>query len=127
MTQPIRASLPQVQPTTSTPSPPREAAGAETADFQQTLEEMLHNSSLKFSSHAQQRLQRRQIDLDAQRLNRLEEAVNKAAQKGARESLVLIDDLALVVSVKNRTVITAVDEKNLKEKIFTNIDSAMIV
>ncbi|MCS6862639.1 MAG: hypothetical protein NZT92_20230 [Abditibacteriales bacterium] len=98
-----------------------------TTNFQRTLEEVRNASSLKFSAHAQQRLERRQIDLDAQRLNRLEEAVAKAAAKGARESLVLIDDLALVVSVKNRTVITAVDEKSLKDKVFTNIDSAIIV
>ena len=51
--------------------------------------------------------------------------MDRAAQKGARESLVLLDDVALVVSIKNRTVITAVDAANLKENVFTNIDSAV--
>ena len=53
--------------------------------------------------------------------------VDRAAAKGAKESLVMIDDVALVVSVKNRTVITAVDKAQLKENVFTNIDSAVIV
>jgi flagellar operon protein len=53
--------------------------------------------------------------------------IEKAAQKGAKESLVMIDDIALVVSVRNRTVITAVDQQHLKENVFTNIDSAVIV
>jgi flagellar operon protein len=120
------ASLRGVQPATPSSNAQR-SASTEKANFQRLLESNLRPSSLKFSTHAQQRLERRQIHLDGQRLSRLEEAVEKAAQKGARESLVLIDDLALVVSVKNRTVITAVDEKHLKEKVFTNIDSAIIV
>jgi flagellar operon protein len=53
--------------------------------------------------------------------------VDKAEAKGAKESLVLVDDVALVVSVKNRTVITAVDRQHLKENVFTNIDSAVVV
>jgi len=53
--------------------------------------------------------------------------VSKAAAKGARESLILLDDKAFVVSVRNRTVITAVDGEHLKENVFTNIDSAVIV
>jgi flagellar operon protein len=57
----------------------------------------------------------------------LKDAVNRAEAKGAKESLILMDRLALVVSVKNRTVITAVDDQNLKDNIFTNIDSAVIV
>lgn len=132
MTERIPSVANPVPPTS--PSAPRSEAGgdghravSEATNFQRTLEGMRAASSLKFSAHAQQRLERRQIDLDAQRLSRLEEAVEKAAAKGARESLVLLDDLALVVSVKNRTVITAVDEKSLKEKVFTNIDSAIIV
>ena len=57
----------------------------------------------------------------------LKDAVNKAEAKGAKESLILMDQLALVVSVKNRTVITAVDGASLKDNVFTNIDSAVIV
>lgn len=83
--------------------------------------------TLKLSGHAQTRLQSRNIDLGDQEWERVAEGVDRAAQKGARESLVLLDDIALVVSVKNRTVITAVDRSRLKENVFTNIDSAVIV
>ena len=61
-------------------------------------------------------------------MNQLKSAVDKAAQKGARESLILMNnDLALVVSVTNRTVITAMDGASIRDNVFTNIDSAVIV
>ncbi|MHB8842279.1 MAG: TIGR02530 family flagellar biosynthesis protein [Candidatus Aquicultor sp.] len=82
---------------------------------------------IKFSAHAQARLEARNIKLTESQLNRIHSGVDKAASKGARESLVLVDNVALVVSIKNRTVITAVDEKNIKENVFTNIDSAVIM
>ncbi len=65
--------------------------------------------------------------MDQAAWDRVKEGVDRAAAKGARESLVLMDNVALVVSIKNRTVITAVDKANLKESVFTNIDSAVIV
>jgi flagellar operon protein len=82
---------------------------------------------LKVSSHAQTRLQSRNIELDASAWSRVMAGVDKAAAKGAKESLVLVDDAALVVSIKNRTVITAVDKGSLKDNVFTNIDSAVVV
>ena len=84
-------------------------------------------AKLKFSGHAQQRLASRNINLTNDDLQKIGDAVTRAAAKGARESLVLTDKAALVVSVPNRTVITAVDKSQLKENIFTNIDSAVIV
>ena len=81
---------------------------------------------LKFSAHAQQRIERRGISLDQSTLDRLEGGVQRAAAKGARDSLVLVDDTAFVVSVPNRTVITAVDREHMREQVFTNIDSAVI-
>lgn len=81
---------------------------------------------LKFSAHAQTRLASRGIPFGPDEIKRLEEAVGKAQGKGARESLVLMDNVALVVSVRNRTVITAVDAASLKDSVFTNIDSAVI-
>lgn len=82
---------------------------------------------LKVSGHAQTRLQSRNIELGQSEWNRVLEGVDRAAAKGAKESLVMVDDIALVVSVRNRTVITAVDKGQLKENVFTNIDSAVIV
>jgi flagellar operon protein len=102
------------------PTTTRETGKA--ADFETLLQ-----SRLKVSGHAQTRLQSRNIELDAAEWDRVVQGVDRAAQKGAKESLVLVDDVALVVSVKNRTVITAVDKENLKQNVFTNIDSAVIV
>lgn len=82
---------------------------------------------LKVSGHAQTRLQSRNIELEGGQWERVMQGVDKAAQKGAKESLVMVDDVALVVSIKNRTVITAVDKANLKDNVFTNIDSAVVV
>lgn len=79
-----------------------------------------------FSGHAIQRVQRRGIELGEGTLQRLGEGVDRAAGKGARESVVFVDSTAFVVSVRNRTVITAVDRDHMKDHVFTNIDSAVI-
>ncbi|WP_372792011.1 TIGR02530 family flagellar biosynthesis protein [Paraconexibacter sp.] len=81
---------------------------------------------VQFSNHALQRLGRRQIDVDQTTLARLDGGVARAAAKGAREAVVLIDSSAFVVSVRNRTVITAIDRDQLRDHVFTNIDSAVI-
>jgi flagellar operon protein len=82
---------------------------------------------LKLSGHAQTRLASRNIELGKEEWDRVLGGVDKAAEKGSKESLVMLDDIALVVSVRNRTVITAMDRENLKNNVFTNIDSAVIV
>ena len=82
---------------------------------------------LKVSGHAQTRLASRNIELGKAEWERVLGGVDKAAEKGAKESLVMLDDIALVVSVRNRTVITAMDKDNLLNNVFTNIDSAVIV
>jgi len=71
-------------------------------------------------------VQRRGIELDSTTLGRLSEGVGRAASKGSRDSLVLVDGTAFVVSVNNRTVITAVGSEHMKDNVFTNIDSAVI-
>ncbi len=82
---------------------------------------------LKFSAHATQRLRDRNIKLDAQTLGRVSDAIDKADAKGVQDTLVLTGDAALIVSVKNRTVITAMDRSALTGNVFTNIDGAVIV
>ena len=69
----------------------------------------------------------RKVSFSNHALQRLDDAVDKMAQKGARESLIYMNDMAFVVSVANRTVITAMDGKSARENIFTNIDSAAIL
>jgi flagellar operon protein len=86
----------------------------------------LPGSSIRWSSHARARLMQRGIELTTEQHTRLEAAVDKAVAKGAKDSLVLLDDTALVVSAQNRTVITALGMHQAKENVFTNIDSAVI-
>lgn len=85
------------------------------------------DSQLKFSKHAASRLTDRQIDLTPEQMERLENGTRKASEKGINESLVLIDQLAFIVSVKNNTVITAMDSKEASDNVFTNIDGAVIM
>lgn len=81
-------------------------------------------TSLKFSKHANQRIESRHIDMSGEVLQRLEDGTRKAQQKGIKESLVMIDNMAFIVNVPNSTVVTAVDEN--ENKVFTNIDGAVI-
>jgi len=95
--------------------------------------EVQRGGKIRFSAHAQNRLLSRGIALSPQAVDRLSEAVDRAASKGARDALMLMpgasrgEDLALVVSITNRTVVTAVDGESIRENVFTNIDSAVIV
>lgn len=85
------------------------------------------SSELKFSKHAQGRLNDRHINLSQEQNERLESGVLKASRKGIHESLVILDSLAFIVNVPNKTVVTAIDQNESMEHIFTNIDGAVIV
>jgi flagellar operon protein len=82
---------------------------------------------IKFSAHALDRLRVRKINLSADDRNRIVEAIGLAESKGAKDSLVLVRGAALVVSVSNRTVITALDREEMNGNVFTNIDSAVVM
>lgn len=101
---------------------PQGPASGKAADFGAALE----HAHVRFSAHAQQRLAQASVQLDPNAMSRLEAAVEKAGLKGGKESLILLDDLAFVVSVKNRTVITAVGADRMADNVFTNIDSVVI-
>ena len=120
------AALPAVTAGTTNDAARKTTAGQ--LSFNQVLEQQLGSAGeLKFSAHAQERLQSRNISLSSEDLVRLKQGVAQAAAKGSKESLLLKDDVAFVVSVKNQTVITAVDAASMKGNVFTNIDSAVIV
>ncbi len=85
------------------------------------------SSELKFSKHASMRLNDRHINLSQEQNERLENGVLKASEKGINESLVILDSLAFIVNVPNRTVVTAIDQSESNDNIFTNIDGAVIV
>ncbi len=94
--------------------------------FDQLLQNKIESGGVKFSKHATDRMQSRGINLSPNQMQRLETAVSQVHAKGGKESLVMLDNTALVVSVKNDTVVTVVDREQLKNNVFTNIDSAVI-
>ncbi len=98
------------------------------ASFEEIIKQKLEaTSELKFSKHASARLDERNIELTQEQSLRLEEGVQKASAKGITDSLVLVDTLAFIVNVPNQTVVTAMDQTESEENIFTNIDGAVIV
>jgi flagellar operon protein len=94
--------------------------------FREILSELTDAGRLKFSKHAIERISRRGIKFDKASLEKLDAAIDTARNKGGTESLVLMDELALIVSVKNRTVVTAMSSGDVKGNVFTSIDSAVI-
>lgn len=108
----------------------KKAGATKTFDKKLSFQEILDakqsiDTELKFSKHANERLVSRNIDLSEEQLERLTLGAKKAQEKGINESLVMIDDIAFIVNVKNNTVITAVSDSD--DKIFTNIDGAVII
>lgn len=117
-------------------SRPRSASRPPSAEFARILKDKLVAApppaesavaGLKFSAHARERMAQRGIDLAPEDLNALELGLAKARAKGSREALVLRRDLGFIVSVPSGVVVTAMDAGDLKERVFTNIDSTIIV
>lgn len=94
--------------------------------FEQILQNTQNSSEVKLSKHAANRLNDRNIELTSEQWERLKDGTKKAGEKGIQESLVLVDELAFIVNTKSNTVITAMDQSETKENVFTNIDGAVI-
>ncbi|MBE5812201.1 MAG: flagellar biosynthesis protein [Clostridiales bacterium] len=95
--------------------------------FEALLQKQIYDTKeVKFSKHAQSRLETRNIDLTSEQLNKLNESINKANAKGVKDSLVLVDDIAFVVNVKDKAVVTVMNKDEMKENVFSNIDGAVI-
>jgi flagellar operon protein len=118
----VGGAAPIRQPT----QPVRPNAAPTGPSFADVLRDTTTSSPVQFSKHALQRLERRGLDVDGAAMQRLTDGVDRAAGKGARDAVVLVDKTAFVVSVANRTVITAVGQDQMKDHVFTNIDSAVI-
>jgi flagellar operon protein len=113
-------------PAAPAPAPARTAAPGFDRLLADRIREAQSAQGLRWSAHAVQRLAQRQIAVTPEVQQRLEGAVERLAAKGGRESLVMVDRMAFVVSVTNRTVITAVDPAGMRDQVFTNIDSAVL-
>ena len=95
--------------------------------FESLLQKQIYDTKeVKFSKHAQSRLETRNINLTEEQLNKLNESINKANTKGVKDSLVLVDDIAFVVNVKDKSVVTVMNKDEMKENVFSNIDGAVI-
>ena len=104
------------------------SASTDGVSFEEILSDKITGESeLKFSKHASMRLDSRNISLTPNQNMRLENGVKQASEKGIKESLVLVDSLAFIVNVPNKTVVTAMDQKETNSNIFTNIDGAVIM
>ena len=93
-------------------------------DFNDYLSGVKEKNDVHFSKHASKRLDSREIELTPGQRERLNEATDKARDKGLKESLVMVDNLAFIVNVKNNTVVTALNDT--EKSVFTNIDGAII-
>ncbi|MBK7090850.1 MAG: flagellar biosynthesis protein [bacterium] len=89
-------------------------------------QEGVSGEGLTFSKHLNDRISRRHLDMGPERLARLTDAVDRASDKGARDSVVLLDNLALLVNVPSRTVVTAMETEKMKHGVFTNIDAVVV-
>lgn len=109
----------------------QQAGDGQTLSFERILnrlsEEQNESHGVTFSKHANDRLQSRNINLDEEQLNRLNQGVKQAKEKSIQESLVMMDNIAFIVNIKNNTVITAMDQQTNDSNVFTNIDGAVIV
>lgn len=90
-------------------------------------EETVVSGGIRFTKHADARLMQRNIRLTDEQMTRLEEGIRKASDKGIKESLVLVDDLAFIVNTDKKMVITAIDQNSSEDNIYTNIDGAVII
>jgi flagellar operon protein len=125
----------------STPAGTKNPAGSVGPSFRDTLDSLgslqgpakqgatsvAAKDGIKFSNHAIERMKTRGISFSPEDISRLSEAVGKAAAKGSKDSLILMNESALIVSVKNNTVVTVMDKNALKENVFTNIDSTIVM
>lgn len=97
-------------------------------DFEQTLQTKINqNSTIQFSKHALSRVTSREVDLSEAYLERLNHGADLARNKGLKNSLIIIDQVAFIVNLNDNKVITALQEEGLKDNVFTNIDGAVIV
>jgi flagellar operon protein len=94
--------------------------------FEKILKSKLQKEDIfNISKHAADRL--KEINLSSKDMEKINEGINKAAEKGAKKCLILYKDVALVTSIENRTIITAVEGERMKENVFTNIDSVVLL
>jgi len=98
------------------------------SSFAELLGEQLQNGQgIRFSKHAEQRLADRNVRLTGHQMQEIARAIDLAGKKGIRDSLILTKDLAFIVNVPSKVVVTAMDGESIKNNVFTNIDGAVVI
>ncbi len=95
--------------------------------FSQILNQTKENKEVKFSKHAMERASQRGIAIERNLISGIEDAVAKAREKGVKDIVIIAKEGAFVVNVKNSTVVTSMNTKEMQNNIFTNIDGAVII
>ena len=124
MSDPFHVQLGRVNGVGAQPVTPQ-ASTVTTTEGVSFLETLENVQRVRFSNHAQSRMQSRDINLNSDNVNRLSDAIDKAEKRGGKSSLVMVDDLAFIVNVQSRTVVTALDKDQRGEGVFTQIDSVV--
>ncbi|MCR2042768.1 TIGR02530 family flagellar biosynthesis protein [Anaerosalibacter massiliensis] len=97
-------------------------------NFKEILEKVQgKNEEIKFSKHALERMDSRDVKLNLEEVKKIEMAFKKAEEKGVKDAFILLGDKGFIASIENKTVITSITNEELKENIFTNIDGAVIL
>lgn len=122
-----RMTVGQLYPGNVSTARSRPSQAANGRDGAPSFNSILQHQLVRFSHHAEERLRQRGIQFKPEQMAKIQSAIDKAATKGAKDSLMLINDTALIVNIKNRTVVTAMDGASMKDNLFTQIDSAMII
>lgn len=104
----------------------RESQNASFEDILRRTKESSDTENIRFSKHAAMRLDNRNISLTDEQSQRLAQGVKEAGEKGIKDSLVMVDSFAFIVNVPNKTVVTAIDQTESVNNVFTNIDGAVI-
>jgi flagellar operon protein len=124
-----KISIGQLYPTTITPASLRQPKAIldKVQQNGQSFQQIFKDKMVHLSHHAEQRLEQRGIQLQPEQMAKIESAIDKAAAKGAKDSLILFNDMAFIVNVKNRTIVTAMDGSSMQDNVFTQIDSAVVI
>jgi flagellar operon protein len=125
MTEPFGVQLGRVNGVGAQSVKPASTAAASVQGAASFLETLENVQGVRFSNHAQSRLQSREINMSSENVNRLSSAIDKAEKRGGKSSLVMVDDLAFIVNIQSRTVVTALDKNQRGEGVFTQIDSVV--
>jgi len=122
----IQRFIPKVSKTNQKPGVVKSNDNIKTSTFSEIFKKNL-KKDIVLSSHAQERIKQDGININNKEMEKIGQALKKLDEKGAKESLLISRDYAMIASVHNKTIITAMSGERLKENVWTNIDSAMLI